>query len=93
VTFGATFNGPFTARPQDAVSFGLVYSKIGGDYNNYLAIHSLAALSNETAVEFNYKAQIAPWLLIQPVFQHYVDVGGNNGKSASLVGLRLQTTF
>jgi porin len=93
VTFGATFNGPFTARPQDAVSFGLVYSKIGGDYNNYLAIHSLAALSNETAVEFNYKAQIAPWLLIQPVFEHYVNVGGNDGKSASLVGLRLQTTF
>ncbi len=92
-TFGATFNGPLPARPQDAVSFGLVFSKIGGDYNSRTALQSQAALHSETAMELNYRAMVTPWLLVQPVFEHYLNTGGVNGKSTSLAGLRLSSTF
>jgi porin len=92
-TFGVTFNGPITARPRDAVSVGVVRSGIADDYNKLLSTESLAALSGETAVEVNYKAQMCPWLLIQPTVQYYDNVGGHSGKSAAVAGFRLKVNF
>jgi carbohydrate-selective porin OprB len=88
ITFGATFNGPITVRPRDKASFGLVYSKISDQYNR----STLANLSDEKALEFNYLFQATPWLLIQPVYQYYSNVGGTRN-SVALGGLRLQVTF
>ncbi len=92
-TFGLTFNGPITARPHDKLTVGVVNSQISDDYNNYLATTSLAALAHETAVEINYKAQLTPWMVVQPAVQHYSNVGGNNGKSATIAGLRFMVNF
>jgi porin len=87
-TMGVTFNAPVASRPRDAVSFGMVYSKIGGSFNNAAVVK----LSDEKAFEVNYKAQLTRWLLLQPVLQHYVDVGGSNN-SATTAGFRLLTSF
>lgn len=92
-TFGLTFNGPFSARPQDKVSVGVVNSNISSNYNSYLTSNSLAALAHETAVEVNYKAQLTPWMYVQPTVQHYNNVGGNSGQSATIAGLRFFVDF
>lgn len=92
-TFGLTFNGPFAARPHDAFSVGVVNSGISSDYNNYLTANSLAALDHETALEFNYKAQLTPWMVLQPAVQYYNNVGGNSGKSATIAGMRFLVNF
>ena len=33
--------------------------------------------TSETAIEFNYAAQVTPWLLVQPTFQYYFNTGGS----------------
>ncbi len=89
VTFGATFNAPIASRKRDAASFGFVYSKISSNYNSAV----VSKLSDEKALEFNYKAQITPWMVFQPVVQYYVNVGGSAKSSATLAGFRLMTSF
>lgn len=92
-TFGATWNGPWSMRSHDAFSIGVVNSNISSKYNDYLAAGSMAALVHETALEINYKAQLTPWMYLQPVFQHYSNLGGAPGKSASIAGMRLFVDF
>jgi carbohydrate-selective porin OprB len=41
----------------------------------------------------NYQVQLAPWLMLQPVFQYYSNVGGRNKGAAGVAGFRMQTTF
>jgi porin len=99
VTAGAIFNGPIPGRSKDGLAFGFVYSKIGSDYNNDVVNGNLPsgappapALNDEKLFELNYKVQVFPWFVLQPVYQHYSDVGGT-GNSASIAGFRLVTTF
>jgi len=97
---GFIFNSPIPQRPKDGVAFALVYNKIGSDYNAARiagrlpsGIPPTAGFSDEKAYEINYKAQVAPWLVVQPVFQYYANVGGRSRGSAGVAGFRLQTTF
>ena len=89
-TGGLIFNGPIPGRAKDGLAFGMVYSKIGSDYNTFVG--PLLALNNETQFEVNYKIQVFPWFVLQPVYQYYNNVGGSSN-SASIAGFRLVTTF
>ncbi len=89
---GVSFNGPIPARPKDAVSFGFVHNHINSNYNNYLIANEENTLSNETAFEWNYRAQVTPWMVFQPVLQYYNNVGGTKN-SVYLAGMRLQVFF
>ncbi len=88
-TMGVTFNAPIASRSRDAFSVGLVYSKIGSDFN----AAAVTKLSDEKALEVNYKTQVTRWMVLQPVFQYYANVGGRASGSAAVAGFRLQTTF
>jgi carbohydrate-selective porin OprB len=92
-TGGLIFNGPLPGRAKDGLAFGFVYSKIGNDFNNFLRASLLPTLSDEKEFEVNYKAQLTPWLLLQPVYQYYANVGGLNKGAAGIAGFRLVTTF
>jgi carbohydrate-selective porin OprB len=89
-TGGVIFNGPIPGRAKDGLAFGMVYSKVGNDYNTFVG--PLLALNNETQFEVNYKIQVFPWFVLQPVYQYYNNVGGTSN-SASIAGFRLVTTF
>ena len=90
---GASFNGPLSFRPKDTVSFGFVYSKIEGKYNDYLTSIGKPKLNDEKALELSYRAQVTPWMILQPTMQHYSSLGGVSGHEAYLAGLRLQVFF
>jgi carbohydrate-selective porin OprB len=99
-TAGIIFNGPIPGRGKDSLDFGYVYSKISGYYNFALVTGNVPpffipspSLQDEKAYEANYKAQVFPWLVLQPVVQFYANVGGRTHGSATLAGLRLVTTF
>ncbi|HVJ06591.1 MAG TPA: carbohydrate porin [Candidatus Saccharimonadales bacterium] len=93
-TAGLIFHGPIPHRDKDSLNFGFVYSKIGSDFNHAAnALVPGSGLDDEKAYEVNYKLQLAPWLLIQPTYQYYANVGGRQKGAAGLAGLRLQTTF
>jgi len=93
-TGGLIVNGPITARPKDSLSFGFVYSKIGSDFNHVRnALAPGTGLSDEKLYEINYKAQVFPWLTLQPVYQYFANVGGRSKGAAGLAGFRLVSTF
>jgi porin len=98
-TAGLIFRGPIPGRLKDSFAFGMVYSKIGSDYNydrenGLLPSGALPApgLNDEKLFEINYKIQVAPWMVFQPVAEFYQDVGGSSS-NATLAGFRLVTHF
>jgi carbohydrate-selective porin OprB len=45
-------------------------------------------------VELNYKSNLTPWLLVQPVVQWFVQPGGNPARQTVVVaGVRTKITF
>jgi porin len=93
-TLGARYNGPFSARPQDSVAFAFIYSRIADPYRAIGISPGLPLLGSEKAIELNYAAYIRPYLLFQPVFQYYDDVGANSHiPNAAVFGFRAKVDF
>ena len=94
ITVGARYNGPILRRPQDGVAFGFVYSHIAGPFQSAGILPAMPLLGSEKAIELNYSAQVRPYLLWQPVFQYYWDVGGNSRiPNAPVLGFRIKVDF
>ena len=94
ITVGARYNGPLPNRPQDGVAFGFVYTHIGDPFRSVGIPVGPSLLGSEKAVELNYAAQLTPYFQVQPVFQYYVDVGGNSHiPNAAVFGFRTKITF
>jgi carbohydrate-selective porin OprB len=94
ITAGLRYNGLIPSRPQDAVSFAVVYSKISDPFRFAEAAIGLPLLGSEKALELNYAYHVTPYVLFQPVFQYYVDVGANSRiPNASIFGFRTQVNF
>jgi carbohydrate-selective porin OprB len=93
-TAGGRFNAPFASRKNDRVGFALVYSKISDSFSNFGVLLGGAPLGSEKAIELNYSLQVAPYWLVQPVFQYYVDVGANSAlPNAAVFGFRTKVNF
>jgi len=93
-TLGARYNGPFSVRPQDSVAFAFIYSRIADPYRAIGIAPGLPLLGSEKAIELNYAAYIRPYLLFQPVFQYYDDVGANpHIPNAAVFGFRVKVDF
>jgi porin len=91
---GARYNGPIPDRPQDAVSLGLVYTHIGDPFQSIDIPVGTPLLGSEKAMELNYALWIRPYLLWQPVFQYYWDVGGSSRiPNAAIFGFRIKVDF
>lgn len=94
ITVGARYNGPLPNRPKDGVAFGFVYTHIGDPFRSVGIPVGPPLLGSEKAVELNYSAQLTPYFQVQPVFQYYVDVGGNSHiPNAAVFGFRTKITF
>ncbi len=93
-TLGARYNGPIPSRPQDQVAFAFIYSRIADPYRAIGITPGLPLLGSEKAIELNYAAWIRPYLLFQPVFQYYDDVGANSHiPNAAVFGFRVKVDF
>ncbi len=94
ITAGARINAPFARRPKDRIGIGFVYSKISDPFGDYQALLGGPRLGSEKAFELNYSLQVRPYLLVQPTFQYYANVGGNPALSnAPVLGFRTKITF
>jgi|SRR5882762_428963 porin len=93
-TAGARFNAPFSHRPKDRIACAFVYSKISDPFRDFGVLLGGPKLGSEKAFELNYSLQVTPYILLQPVFQYYVDVGANsNLPNAPVLGFRTKVTF
>lgn len=94
MTLGARVNAPFSGRQQDRAAFALVYSKISDPFQHSQTLLGAPPLGSEKAIEVNYAFQLTHFYLLQPVFQYYVNVGGNSALSnAPVFGFRTKVTF
>jgi porin len=94
ITAGVRYNGPIPSRSQDGVAMGFVYSKISDPFSLVGVPVGMPALGSEKAIELNYALQLKPYLLWQPVFQYYWDVGGNSRiPNAAVFGFRIKVDF
>ena len=55
-------------------------------------MNCLNVSSHETAIELFYKAQLSPWMMLQPDLQFIANPGGD-GRDAFVFGLRMELLF
>jgi carbohydrate-selective porin OprB len=73
---------------------GFVYTHIGDPVQTVGIPSALPPLGSEKALELNYALWFRPYLLWQPVFQYYWDVGANCGiPNAASFGFRVKGDF
>lgn len=101
---GFNFKGAIPTRTDDIFGVAVAYAHISKDVQRAdrdagggTPIHS-----SEIAIEASYKAQLAPWLALQPFAQYIVRPGGGDPrpndatrriKSATVLGFRTQVNF
>ena len=78
ITAGVRYNGAISRHPRDTIAFGFVHTKIGDPFRSIDIPLRAPMLGSEKAIELNYAAYLKPYLMCQPVFQYYWDVGGNS---------------
>jgi porin len=94
ITAGLRYNGPIPSRQQDGASLGFVYTHIGDPFQTVGIPTGLPGLGSEKALELNYALWLRPYLLWQPVFQYYWDVGGDSRiPNAAVLGFRVKVDF
>lgn len=88
-TFGARYHGIVPSRVMDELDFGFVSTRTS---NSSSALNQQLfgfPLGWEKAYTLNYRAQIKPWLMLQPVIQYFETIAGNPHRPSGVVlGLR-----
>jgi len=79
---GLGIKGALPGRPNDMITLGFAYVRIGADaaaLDRDIALSSppYPVRDHELVLEATYAAQIAPWWIVQPDVQYIVHPGGN----------------
>ncbi|MBI5814277.1 MAG: carbohydrate porin [Nitrospinae bacterium] len=91
---GLHYMGIFPGRDNDMAGIAVAYAKISDDLAQTSKDVDGVDLTAETTYEFTYRAEIFPWLFIQPDFQIVVNPGGDtNAKTAQVGYIRTQVNF
>jgi porin len=82
---GLSYQGLVPNRPEDSLSLIGAYGLFSDD---------LSGQDGETLLELNYRAQIAPWIYVQPDMQYIIDPDGRSDIDDALVlGFALGVVF
>jgi porin len=106
-TAGFRYTGTFPGRNKDTVGLGVVHTEFSGRFDTPAVLAAPATTTSpavaaapavrrteETAIELNYACQVTPWLLVQPLFQYYVNPGGTGThENAVVLGARTKIVF
>jgi carbohydrate-selective porin OprB len=88
LTAGLRFNEPLPLPIHNTMSLGYVRSSLSSDF----LPAGRTSFNTEHAFEFNTLLDVAPMLLLQPVFQYYLNAGGGTG-NAAVIGFRTKVEF
>ena len=73
---GFIYQGLFPSRPNDALAVIGSYSRYSGDLRDAQREREDPRQSGETLFELNYRAQLTPWLWLQPDVQVIFEPSG-----------------
>jgi porin len=92
VNAGITLRGPLGNRPDDAFGVGFAYERNSHKFRDLAAAADELPIRGEVSVEMDYRAQVLPWLVLQPNLQFLRNHGGRVGTVGWLAGLRIEIT-
>jgi carbohydrate-selective porin OprB len=82
------------SRSKDTLALGYVWTAVGSHYRESQDLAGNKNLTHEHLVELNYMANVTRSLSFQPVFQWYVQPGGDASRRTVFVtGFRAKLTF
>ena len=70
---GIELIGAVPGRPIDAIALGFAYLDFGRDYLRSVREDGTRVTSRELALELTYRAELTPWLWVQPDLQYFLD--------------------
>lgn len=88
---GLVFTGMVPGRGDDQFAFSYSMARTGDKYRLAAFNAGQDATSHESVWEATYRAQVTPWLVVQPNIQHVINPGSDALiKSATVVGVRFE---
>jgi porin len=75
LNLGLNYAGPFAARPDDHLGFGVGFALASNDFRRAQLAEGVGVRRAETAFELTYRAQVNDWLTVQPDVQYFVHPG------------------
>lgn len=88
-SLGLNYQGLFDGRDDDAAGIAVTTSHASAKYRL-----ANAAESSETVVELTYRAQLQPWLAVQPIVQRIFNPNMDAAvRDAWVAGVRLEVVF
>lgn len=73
--FGVVYQGLLPGRDEDRLGLGVAAAHNGGRFERARAIIDQPVEDAEVAIELTYRAQLSPWLAVQPDLQYVVNPG------------------
>lgn len=92
---GLNYTGPISGRDRDSAGLFVGSARNGEKFMKFMKEVELAPVKHtETAVELTYRAEVRPWLFIQPDVQYILNPGMDPSlKNAFQIGSRVQIVF
>jgi len=93
-SLGLLYQGLFDGRDDDAAGIAVTTSHAGSKYRDAQLLLGATTDSSETVVEINYRAQLQPWLSVQPLVQRIFNPNMDATLRYALVaGMRVEVAF
>ncbi len=94
ISVGLRIRGLFTGRVDDFFGIAATRAHAGAKYRLAQSTAGIDAPAAETAVETTYRAQIRPWLALQPILQRILNPGLDPAiRNATVVGIRCEISL
>jgi porin len=90
---GAVYTGLLPGRDEDRLGLALAVARNGEPFKDALRAAGARVFDQEIIIELTYRAEVTPWLTLQPDIQYAMNPGaGANGDldDALVVGLRFE---
>lgn len=85
-SMGLNYHGLFDGRDDDAAGVAVTNSHASSKYQQFKGSDT-----SETVIEMTYRAQILPWIAVQPSLQHIINPNMDKAvKDASVASLRFE---
>jgi porin len=91
---GLVLRGRLLGFTDEALGLGVTSVQTGAPYRRAQAAAGARVGRHETTVELTYRAQVTPWLAVQPDLQYVINPGADPAlKNALVMGLRFEVAW
>lgn len=91
---GLHYTGLFPGRPGDRLGLAVASARNGETFMAFKRRNGEGVEYTETAIELTYRAEVFPWLILQPDMQYIINPGMDPAlENALIAGVRVEVVF